>query len=179
MKVSFEDNWVVEVCTSRTYDADAGKEWTHTKLMLIVPFAISDAAAYNKGGKLDYGWGDLQFAKDYKEKHKGKSPSIMPGIFFFVPGCASGMFMSNMKSFLYDGHRVPGTPMAQMCPKAECPGGCQLCALKVAATTNAHSSPGSPAHPPAHHPLTTHPPPTSRRLPAVRDEGQLRGQLGR
>ena len=31
---------------------------------------------------------------------------------------------------------------------------------------DAHSSPGSPAHPPTHHPLTTHPPPTSRRLPA-------------
>ena len=27
MKVSFEDNWIIEVCTSGTYDADAGKEW--------------------------------------------------------------------------------------------------------------------------------------------------------
>ena len=49
MKVSFEDNWVVEVCTSGTYDADAGKEWNPIYAMVgrklaskvIVPRAIS------------------------------------------------------------------------------------------------------------------------------------------
>ena len=161
-------------------DADRlmrARAWTHTKLMLIVPFALSDAVAYDKGGKRDYGWDKLPFVKEYQALHEGKKPSIVSDIFFFVPGCASRLFMNNMKSFLYDGYKVENTTMTQMCAKDDCPGGCQLCALKVAATTNAHSSPGSPAHPPTHHPLTTHPPPTSRRLPAVR--GQLRGQLGR
>ena len=49
MKVSFEDNWVVEVCTSGTYDANAGYEWNPIYAMVgrkkesrvIVPRAIS------------------------------------------------------------------------------------------------------------------------------------------
>ena len=34
MKVGFEDNWVVEVCTSGTYDASAGKEWNPIYVMV-------------------------------------------------------------------------------------------------------------------------------------------------
>ena len=97
------------------------KQWTHGKMMLMVPFAITHAVAHNKGGTHDYGWGDLQFTKDYKEKNKGNPPGIMCDIFFLVPGCVSGLFMNNMESFLYDGHKVPGTPMTQMCAKEECP----------------------------------------------------------
>ena len=135
--------------------------WTHNKLMFIVPFALSDAVAYNKGGKLDYGWDDLPFVKEYQAKHEGKMPSIVCDIFFFVPGCASGLFMNNMKSMLYDGYKVPGTPMTQMCPKDECQGGCQLCALKVAATT---TTPTHHQDPPRIRPLTTHSPRTHHPL---------------
>ena len=73
------------------------KQWTHGKMMLMVPFAITHAVAYNKGGTHDYGWDDLQFIKDYKEQHEGNPPGIMCGIFFLVPGCVSSMFMRNME----------------------------------------------------------------------------------
>ena len=135
--------------------------WTHPKLMFIVPFALSDEVAYNKGGKLDYGWDNLPFVKEYQAKHKGKMPSIVCDIFFFVPGSASGLFMNNMKSMLYDGYKAPGTPMTQMCPKDDCPGGCQLCALKVAATT---TTPTHHQDPPRIRPLTTHSPRTHHPL---------------
>ena len=93
--------------------------------------------------------------------HQGKKPSIVSDIFFFVPGCASRLFMNNMKSFLYDGYKVENTPMTQMCAKDECPGGCQLCSLKVAATT---TTPTHHQDPPRIRPLTTHSPRTHHPL---------------
>ena len=49
MKVGFEDNWNAEVCTSGTFDADAGNEWNPIYVMVgrklaskvTVPRAIS------------------------------------------------------------------------------------------------------------------------------------------
>ena len=140
------------------------RKWTHTKLMLMVPFAITPSIAYDEGGAHDYGWDKLQFAKDYKKLHNGNRPSIMSDIFFFVPGCASSTFMSNMESFLYDGYKAEGTEMAQMCPQADCPGGCALCAIKVLTSTT------TPTHHQDHpriRPLTTHSPPTHHPLAAA------------
>ena len=69
------------------------KKWTHTKLMLMVPFAITPSIAYDEGGTHDYGWGKLQFAKDYHREPQVRKRGVMDGGWwgaFVGVGCLGG-----------------------------------------------------------------------------------------